>query len=412
MNPTVLGSDSRVLDEPGMSFDAMQNFLVPFYDVNREVTNLENAYFGVMAKPVMAAYAERIQFVNYFNIPYVRSVLPHEQLASELEAARASVAQLLGCAAEELALSRSGTEALEALIVNYRLLTPGDAVIYADLDYDEMKYAMDFLKERRGVRVISFEIPEPATTANILAAYEQVLRNTPRAKLLLLTHLSNRTGLVPPVAEIIRMAKSRGVDVILDAAQTVGQLDFYLKDVGADFVGFSLHKWVGAPLGTGGIYIRKERIGDIDPFLGNRIYEGNDIRARILTGTSDFAAALTVAKAIEFHNRIGRKQKQNHLIALRNYWVERVRSLSGMDILVPDEAGRFGAVTSFRVKGMTRFEDAKRFQDLLFKKYGLLTVARTGMKGGPSIRVTPALYNTSRDLDKLVAALRQEVNAA
>jgi selenocysteine lyase/cysteine desulfurase len=122
-----------------------------------------------------------------------------------------------------VALAGGGTEALYALIANYRLVKAGDAVIYADVDYDEMQYAMDYLGQSRGAQVVRFSIPEPHTRANILAAYEKVLKDTPRAKLLLVTHVSNRNGLIPPVAEIVAMAKARGVDVILDSAQAVGR---------------------------------------------------------------------------------------------------------------------------------------------------------------------------------------------
>ena len=161
---------------------------------------------------------------------------------------------------EEIALTRCGTESLQDLITGYRRLLPGDVVVYSDLDYDSMQNAMLFLKERRGVEVATFSIPEPATTANILAAYEEVLKKTPRAKLMLVTHLCHRTGLVMPVKEIVALAQQHGVAVILDTAQAVGQMPVNVNDLGVDFAGFSLHKWVGAPLGTGAVYIRKTKL--------------------------------------------------------------------------------------------------------------------------------------------------------
>jgi len=287
-------------------------------------------------------------------------------------------------------------------------LKPGDCILFADLDYDSMQNTMLFLKERRGVDVINFSLPEPATTSNILATYEDVLRKTPRARLMLVTHLCHRTGLVNPVKEIIALARKHEVDCILDTAQAVGQLPVDVMQIDADFAGFSLHKWVGAPLGTGAVYIRRSRLADIDICLGNREDPLDDIASRVYSGTYNFGAVLTIPTAINFHNRLTLERKRARLQFMRNYWVSRVRDVEGIEILTPDDPERYGATTSFRMKGMHSFEQAKHLQDLFFAKYKVLTVARKGITRGAAVRVTPALYNTTTELDQLVAAIKQE----
>ncbi len=316
-------------------FVAAQRALLPLYDVERDFATFDAAYYGAMTRPVAASYRAYSQWVNRNNSLFLRNAAPGHPRDTELDRSRAAVAKLLGAQTEEIALSGGGTEALYALIANYALLKAGDAVIYADVDYDEMQFACDYLKQSRGARIVRFSLPEPHTEANILAAYDRILEETPRAKLLLLTHLSNRNGLVPPVKAIVAMAKARGVDVILDSAQAVGHLPFTVEETGADFIGFSLHKWLAAPLGTGGIYIRKERLQDIAPWLGNRIHGPEDIRARSPTGTVDFAARLTIPRAIAVQDAIGLEAKYRHLVRLRDYWVERVRDIAGLEILVP-----------------------------------------------------------------------------
>ena len=181
-----------------------------------------------------------------------------------------------------------------------------------------------------------------------------------------------------------------------------------VEDTGADFIGFSLHKWLAAPLGTGGIYIRKDRLQDISPWFGNRIHGPEDIRARIPTGTVDLAARLTIPRAIAVQDAIGLKAKYRHLVRLRDYWVERVRDIAGLEILVPQEADRFGAVTGFRLPGMKGPDGAKQAAKLFLDKYRLLVVAKAGLASGPGLRVTPALFNSSAELDRLVAAIRAE----
>jgi len=219
---------------------------------------------------------------------------------------------------------------------------------------------MTFLKERRGVEIVTFNMPEPATTGNILDAYEDILKKTPNAKLMLVTHLCHRTGLVNPVREIIALARVHGVTCILDTAQAVGQMPVDVREIDADFAGFSLHKWIGAPLGTGAICIRKTRLGEIEPCLGNQEDPADDICSRVNSGTYNFAAMLTTPAAIDFHNQLTVEWKKARLQYLRNYWVARVRDVDGIEILTPDDPAHYGATTSFRLKGMKSFEQAKK----------------------------------------------------
>lgn len=385
-----------------------ESSFIQWYDVDRSITNLENAYWNVMARPVVEEYFRKLAYVNRRNVPFVRGVMPNESLPAELEKVRSSIARLINTDVSEIALTRCGTESLQDLISGYNRLKPGDNVLFADLDYDSMQNTMLFLKERRGVEVVTFALPEPATTDNILAVYEDVLRKTSKAKLMLVTHLCHRTGLVNPVKEIIALARGHGVDCILDTAQAVGQMPVDLREIDADFAGFSLHKWVGAPLGTGAVYIRKSRLTDIDICLGNREDPVDDISSRIYSGTCNFGAMLTIPAAIDFHNRLTVERKRERLQSMRNYWVSRVRDVEGIEILTPDDPERYGATTSFRLKGMHTFEQAKKVQDVLFAKHDVLTVARKGITNGAAVRVTPALYNTNSELDRLVTAIRQE----
>jgi isopenicillin-N epimerase len=269
------------------------------YDVERSIANLENGYWGIMARPVLQAYLENTQRVNRQNTVYARNAF-----GKDAEDVRNRVAGAVGAAPEEVALTRGATEALQKLITGYNKLQPGDAVIYSDLDYDSMQYAMNALAGRRGVEVKTFAIPEPATREAVLDAYRTVLEATPKAKLLLLTHLSHRTGLVMPIREIADMARARGVDVVVDAAHSWGQMDFKVTDLGADFVGFNLHKWIGAPVGMGFLYIRKERLADIDRDLADEDWPKDDIRSRVHTGTTNFAATLSVPAALDLHEMI------------------------------------------------------------------------------------------------------------
>jgi selenocysteine lyase/cysteine desulfurase len=379
------------------------------FDVEPHIHNLENGYWGIMPRSVAKVYAEQSAYVNRNNSIWARNVLPGGAcLSAGGREARESIARMVGVHADEIAITRSGSDALQHLITNYKPLKPGDAVIYCDLDYDAMIASMDWLGDHRGAHVVKFDMPEPATTANILAAYEAVLNRTPNAKLLLITQVSNRTGLVTPVKEIVAMARAKGVDSIVDIAHGVACLDFQIADLGCDFAGWSVHKWTSAPLGTGAMYIRKSRIDDIEVAFDNHDLPPNDISARVPAGTVNFAALLTIPSAAEFHFAVGGAAKEKHLRSLRNRWVHRVDDLPNVEICVPDEPARYCAITSFRLRGMHTDQQAQQLQHVLFEKYRVHTVWRKGVAKGPVIRVTPGLYSTFANSDALADALRIE----
>jgi selenocysteine lyase/cysteine desulfurase len=378
------------------------------FDVAPGIINLENGYWGLMPVRTANLYAEKTAYVNRFNSIWGRGVLPGDNSAADFRAGRAAIASMVGVAYEECALTRSGTEGLQTLIAQYKNLKPGDTVICCDLDYDTTLSAMDYLGDHRGAKVVRFDMPEPATEANVLQAYEDALKANPNTKLMLVTQVSHRTGLVSPVKKIVAMARARGVDCIVDIAHGVGCLDFRITDLDCDFAAWSVHKWTMAPLGTGAMYIRRNRIADIDIHYDNHEVPPDDITARVPPGVTNFAATLTLPGAVQFYNATGGKVREDHLRMLRDRWVHAVKDLPNVDILVPDNPANYCAITSFRLEGMHTVADALKVQHRLFDRYKIHTVFRKGVAKGPVIRVTPSLYNTVADVDALAAALHAE----
>lgn len=377
------------------------------YDIASDFINLENAYYGIMARPVAEDFKRNIDYLNRYSSFHLRRQFDR----TGMEQLRAQLAQHTGVPADELAITRGATESLQNLICNYRLLKRGDTIMYCNLDYDAMQYAMNDLAQRHGAKVALVQIPEPVSRQAAIDVYEKAIRQHPRTKLLLLTHVNHRTGFVLPVPEIVKIAKSRGIDVIVDVAQSWGQLDFKLPDLGADFVGANLHKWVGAPLGTGFLHIRKERLADIGVERGDEDYPATDIRSRVHSGTVNAAALMTIPAALKLHEEIGVANRGRRLRELRDHWVHQVRDLPNIQVLTPDDAGTYGAVTSFRVRGHTTPEANVALVNRLVEQYGIFTVMRKGPVGGACIRVTPGLFTRTSDLDKLVTAIR-DLNAA
>lgn len=371
------------------------------YQVSPDIVNLENGYYGIMTKSVLAEYRHNIEKLNLNNSLYLRT-----SYDDDMAAIAAQIAKLAGVLPEEIAITRGATEALQNLITNYKLLKPGDVAMYSDLDYDSMQYAMTYLKDRRGANVVTINMPEPATKQGILDAYAAAFAANPKTKLLLLTHISHRTGLVMPIAEISAMAKAKNIDVIVDAAHSWGQMDFNIPDLKVDFAGFNLHKWMSAPLGVGFLYIRKNRLADIDLAFANDDWDATDIRSRVHSGTTNTANVMTVPAALALHTSLGAANKQARLRYLRDYWVSKVKGFKGMNILTPDDAGSYGALTSFRLTGKVSKADNVAIAKELRDKYKIFTVRRGGVAAGDCVRVTTALFTKPSDLDRLVAALK------
>lgn len=369
------------------------------YLVTDRTTNLEAGFFGMMPTPVLTAYHRNIDRVNRESSFFAREAFP-----AVSRDARARTASALGVAAGEIAFARNATEALQTLIGQYNRVQQGDTLMYADLDYPAMQMAMNALAARKGATVATLDIPEPASHDAILAAYTKAFDANPRTRLLLLTHANNKTGLIHPVRAIADLARPRGIDCVVDAAHSFGQVPLALPDLGAAFIGINLHKWVGAPVGVGAMYIRADSLDKIDRAHGD---DGSleRIDSRIHTGTTDFATIMTIPTALDFQENIGVPRKAARLRYLRDQWVAPARKINGVDILTPDDAALVGAITGFRLHGNgdrnANIAISRRLQD----EFRIFTVARSGLAKGDCVRVTPALYNSPADAGKLVRAL-------
>ena len=371
------------------------------YDVQPGPINLENGYFGRMSRTVVEEYQRNIELINRSNSVYVRQRFE----ASDGLKILARVAGLIGVPADAVALTRNASDGLQSLIRNYNRLQPGDQVLVCDLEYDTVKGAMRWLARHRGVEVIEIEHRHPASFDSLLTTYREAFVRYPRLKLMALTHVTHRTGLVMPVKAIAAAAREHGVDVILDGAHALGQLAFDLKELGIAFAAYNLHKWIGAPLTLGFLYIAPERLSDIDPDMGEMHFPITDIRARTPYSTPNIPALLTLPLVLEEHWAMGgAAAKGARLNYLRNLWVRAARELPGIEVLTPDDPRLCCGIASMR---FTAHNDQQSMVERLLNDYNLFTVVRSGAACGPCIRITPGLTTTAADMAQLITALTE-----
>jgi len=370
------------------------------YDLEPGPINLENGYFGRMSRAVQAQYLDHVAFINRSNSLHVRQRF--EQ--GENVEIRRQLAELIDVDPESVAFTRNATEALQSLIRNYNRLQPGDQVLISDLEYDTVKGAMRWLAGVRGVEVIELSHTHPASFDSLLQTYRSTFAEYPRLKLMALTHVTHRTGLVMPVAAIAKAAREHDVDVILDGAHALGQIDFNLAELGIQFAGFNLHKWIGAPLTLGFLYIAPERLADIDPDMGEFHYPITDVRARTSYSTPNFPALMTLPLVFEEHRALGgAAAKGARVNYLRNLWVSQVRPLKGIEVLTSDDPRLYCGITAFKFVG----RDQQGMVDRLLKEYDLFATTRTGAAFGTCIRVTPGLVTSAQDIHALINAITE-----
>lgn len=370
------------------------------YDVEPGPINLENGYFGRMSRAVQAHYLEHISFINRSNSVHVRQRF--EQ--GENVEIRRELAGLIDVDPQAVAFTRNATEALQSLIRNYNRLQPGDQVLISDLEYDTVKGAMRWLAGSRGVEVIEVSHSHPASFGSLVQSYRDAFVKYPRLKLMALTYVTHRTGLVMPVAAIAKAAREQHIDVILDGAHALGQVEFNLAELGIQFAGFNLHKWIGAPLTLGFLYIAPERLADIDPDMGEFHYPATDVRARTSYSTPNFPALMTLPLVFEEHRQLGgAAAKGARVNYLRDLWVSQVRPLPGIEVLTSDDPRLYCGITAFKFIG----RDQQVMVDRLLKEHGLFTTTRSGAAFGTCIRVTPGLVTTAADIKALVRAISE-----
>jgi selenocysteine lyase/cysteine desulfurase len=363
-----------------------------YYTVSKDYINLENGYHGIQSKPVLQAFEKNILLANREGPRFSRKVYPELSASIKNE-----LAGFLQVSPEEIIVTRNATEALNIAAQGYPFKA-SDEVLISQLDYFSMIETFRMLEKRGRIKVNAFELPLlPANEDEIVEAYRQQV--TDKTKVILLTHVSNINGLIVPVAKIALMAKQKGIDTITDSAHALGQVPFSLPALGSDFVGMNLHKWIGNPIGAGVLYIKKERIKEMNMLYGDVNSAEDSINKLAHFGTSPFAVVMTIPDSLAFHKLMGIEKLTQRLHYLKSIWINELEKVSPVEIITPKNLSC--AIGSFRVKDKKVAETA----DYLYKQHNILTVNRPlGTEG--CIRVTPGIYTSADDVMKFVAAVK------
>jgi len=363
------------------------------YSVSPQIINLNNG--GVSPSPIVVQQAvERYnQLSNEGPSYYMWGILDQGR-----EPLRERLAHLAGAKPGEIAIDRNSTEALNTIIYGLPLKT-GDEVIGCKQDYPHMIEAYRQRAERDGIvyKQISFDFPIEDDAA-IVRAYEQAI--TPRTRLIHITHMINWVGQTMPVRKISDMAHAHGIEVLADGAHSFGLMDFKVPDLHCDYFGTSLHKFLSAPIGTGMLWVREDNIGKLWPLTCASDPHSADIRKFEDLGTRSLPIEQGIGEAINFHEAIGSRRKQERIGYLKNYWAKQVLSIPKVKLHTSLDLNYSCAICGVSIDGMTPGAVASA----LFDRYKIHTVGIV-WENISCVRVTPHVYTTLADLDKLVGAI-------
>jgi len=358
------------------------------FSVTRGIINLNNG--GVSPSPRIVTEA----FVRYtWQQEDATAYTMWQILEPQSETIRTGLAEMFGCDREEIAITRNASESLEICLMGMDF-KPGDEILTTTQDYPRMLTTLRQRERREGLVLKLVQIPIPPKDLNqITAAFEHGITN--RTKLILVSHQVNITGQITPVKAICDLARARGIETIVDGAHSFGQFDFKQKDLGCDYFGTSLHKWLYAPKGSGLLFVKRDKIEKLWPLMAAESKQAGDVRKFEEVGTHSAAPRLAIGEAMLFHNGIGGKRKEARLRYLSRYWMNRLKDVPKVGFNTSFDPNQSCAIANVKIEGV----DPTAIGSHLFARHRIFTtpIVHEEFTG---IRITPNVYTTLGELDR------------
>jgi isopenicillin-N epimerase len=358
------------------------------FTVTRGIINLNNG--GVSPSPRIVTEA----LVRYiWQQEDATAYTMWQILEPQSETIRTGLAEVFGCDREEIAITRNASESLEILLMGMDF-KPGDEILTTTQDYPRMLTTLRQRERREGLKLKLIQIPIPPKNLDeITTAFERGI--TPRTRLILMAHQVNITGQITPVKAVCEMARARGIETIVDGAHSFAQFDFKQKDLGCDYFGTSLHKWLYSPKGTGLLFVKRDKIEKLWPLMAAESKQASDIRKFEEIGTHSAAPKLAIGESLLFHNSIGGKRKEARLRYLSRYWMNRLKDVPKVRFNTSFDPNQSCAIANVHIEG----SNPGAIGSYLFSKHHIFTtpIVHEEFQG---IRITPNVYTTLGELDR------------
>ena len=367
------------------------------FQVDRSIINLNNG--GVCPSPTVVHEA----FKRYLDVQNMTpSLWMWSYLRPGKEMVRKRLAETAGCDPEEIAITRNASEAME--IAQFGLdFEPGDEVLTTDQDYPRMITTWRQRELRDGIVLRQFPVPTPPRNKlELVRHFEENI--TPRTKAILLCHVMNITGQIYPVKEVCDMAHRRGIPVLVDGAHAFAHVVFNMHDLDCDYYGTSLHKWLTAPIGTGFLYVKRERIKEHWPLMAASNPKADNIRKFEEIGTHPAAGINAINEALVFFQAIGAERKAARLHYLKMRWAERLTQHDRVYLRCNLDPSESVGVATVGIEGIPPAVLVRH----LWSKHRIHCIA-IGRADINALRITPNVYTTPREIDMFVDAMEDVI---
>jgi selenocysteine lyase/cysteine desulfurase len=372
------------------------------FDIDRSLVNLNNGGCSPAPTHVLEQMIRDLRFSNELPVEHMWRVLE-----PRIESVRRDLAAAFGCDPEEMAITRNASEANETMIFGLDL-AKGDEVVMTTQNYPRMQNAWRQRERRDGVLLKRVRLPTPIPDDRaFLAGIESAI--TPRTRVIEVMHISFMTGYIAPVRQVVELARPKGIQVLVDGAHAFAHFPFTRDELACDYYGTSLHKWLHAPIGTGFLYVRRERIKSLWPLMAGSVEQEGDIRKYEEIGTHPAANHNAISVALAFHRSIGAERKIARLRWLRDRWAERVLAAGDRArMLTPMGKDRSGAIGVLAIEGM----DMGKLGTWLLDKHRIVTTPLVGDEFN-GLRITPNIYTTPDEVDlfadRVIQAMRKGI---
>ena len=372
------------------------------FDLDRTMVNLNNGGCSPAPTHVLEQMIRDLKFSNELPVDHMWRVLE-----PRIESVRRDLAQDFGCDAEEMAITRNASESNETMIFGLDL-KPGDEVVFTTQNYPRMQTAWRQRERREGIvlKRVKIETPVKSTQSYVDQIAAAI---TPRTKVIEVMHISFMTGYIAPVREIVDLARPKGIQVFVDGAHAFGHFPFNRDELGCDYYGTSLHKWLHAPIGTGFLYVRRDKIKSLWPLMAAGVEQDNNIRKYEEIGTHPAANHNAIAVAVAFNRGIGPERKIARLRYLRDRWANRLLAASDRVKMITAIGPKMnGAIGVFGIDGM----DMGKLGEWLLSKHNIVTTPLINDEF-QGIRITPNVYTTIDEVDlfadRVISAIRRGI---
>jgi isopenicillin-N epimerase len=350
---------------------------------------------GAMPKVVVQKMIDHLQYIGSNVADWAYEDDNKAEFISgynNLMGIRTKVGQLINAEPAGIAMTDNVTHGM-SYIANGLQLNSGDEVLTSNQEHPGGQSGFMLREKRYGTVFKTVVIGKPAKDSKQI--FDAVISAvTPKTKVIMLSHMISGSGAIVPAKEICTEARSRGIFTIIDGAQTVGQIKVDVRNIGCDAYAGCFHKWMGAPAGTGFLYVRPDKIKEIWTTVASARWDNHDDEGFRFTqrGTGNFPVLKGLEASIDFHNEIGPDRVYERIKFLGNRLRTGLRKINKVKIFSPEDESICAGITTYKVEGLT----GKQLQDAYWAQGRM----RPRAQGDFGVRHCTHIFNSEEEIDK------------